>query len=55
MSQQLYDAAPEPKQLLLIPKAGHFQIYQPGKNSYLQAIQKFIETVESRQKMESQK
>ncbi|MDZ7949992.1 alpha/beta hydrolase [Nostoc sp. DedQUE09] len=48
MSQQLYDAAPKPKQLLLIPKAGHFQIYQTGKNSYLQAIQKFIENVESR-------
>ncbi|MEH2073458.1 MAG: alpha/beta fold hydrolase [Nostoc sp.] len=49
MSQQLYDAAPEPKQLLLIPKAKHFQIYQPGSNSYLQAIQKFIEKVESQE------
>lgn len=55
VSQQLYDAAPEPKQLLLIPKAGHFQIYQPGINSYLQGMQKFIENVESRQKMESEK
>jgi alpha-beta hydrolase superfamily lysophospholipase len=27
MSQQLYNAAPEPKQLLLIPKAEHFRIY----------------------------
>ncbi|BAY75278.1 hypothetical protein NIES25_16960 [Nostoc linckia NIES-25] len=43
MSQQLYDNAPEPKQILLIPEAEHFRIYQPGSNSYLQAIQKFME------------
>lgn len=43
MSQQLYNAAPEPKQLFLIPGGEHFRIYQPGRNSYLQAIQKFIE------------
>ncbi|RCJ35376.1 hypothetical protein A6770_16260 [Nostoc minutum NIES-26] len=43
MSQQLYNAAPEPKQILLIPGAEHFRIYQPGSNSYLQAIQKFID------------
>ncbi len=47
MSQQLYDAAPEPKQLLLVPGAGHYRIYQPGSNSYLKAIQKFIEKAES--------
>lgn len=45
MSQQLYDAAPESKQLLLIPGAEHFRIYQPGSNSYLQAIQKFIDKI----------
>lgn len=49
MSQKLYNAAPEPKQLLLVPGAGHFRIYQSGKNSYLQAIQRFIEQVESKQ------
>ncbi|MDZ7967354.1 MAG: hypothetical protein RM368_20780 [Nostoc sp. DedSLP03] len=49
MSQQLYDTAPEPKQLLLIPKAEHFRIYQPGNSSYLQAIEKFIEKVESQE------
>ncbi|AFZ25114.1 alpha/beta superfamily hydrolase [Cylindrospermum stagnale PCC 7417] len=43
MSQQLYNAAPEPKQLFLIPGGEHFRIYQPGRNSYFQAIQKFIE------------
>ena len=47
MSQQLYDAAPEPKQLLLVPGAGHYRIYQPGSDSYLKAIQKFIEKAES--------
>ncbi|MFN6570521.1 alpha/beta hydrolase [Dendronalium sp. ChiSLP03b] len=45
MSQQLYNAAPEPKQILLIPGAEHFRIYQPGSNSYLQAIQKFIDKI----------
>jgi uncharacterized protein len=53
MSQQLYDAAPEPKQLLLIPDAGHYRIYQPGANSYLRAIQKFIEQAESAKNLSS--
>jgi uncharacterized protein len=47
MSQQLYNAAPEPKQLFLVPNAEHFRIYQPGNNSYLQAIDNFIEKLES--------
>lgn len=47
MSQQLYDSAPEPKQLLLIPDKGHFNIYEPGNNSYLQAIAKFIHKLEN--------
>lgn len=47
MSQQLYAAAPEPKQLLLIPGAGHYRIYQPGANSYLRAIEKFVKDTES--------
>ena len=53
MSQQLYHASPEPKQILLIPDAEHFRIYQPGNHSYLQAIQKFIEKVESPMKIGS--
>ena len=48
MSKKLYNAAPEPKQLLLVPSAGHFRIYQSGKNSYLQAIGKFVGKLESR-------
>jgi len=42
MSQRLYNAAPEPKQLFLISGAEHVRIYQPGQ-SYLKAIQKFVE------------
>lgn len=42
MSQQLYNATPEPKQILLVPNAEHFSIYKPGNYSYLQAIQKFL-------------
>ncbi|MEL6902647.1 MAG: alpha/beta fold hydrolase [Cyanobacteria bacterium J06606_4] len=47
MSQQLYDAAPEPKQLFLISGADHVRIYQPGPQSYLKAIEKFIEQTQS--------
>lgn len=43
MSQQLYDAAPEPKQLFVISGADHVRIYQPGEQSYLRAIQRFVE------------
>jgi uncharacterized protein len=45
MSQKLYDKAPEPKEILLVPGAEHFRIYQPGQNSYLQAINKFMENI----------
>ncbi|MEL6469747.1 MAG: alpha/beta fold hydrolase [Cyanobacteria bacterium J06623_4] len=47
MSQQLYDAAPAPKQLFLISGADHVRIYQPGPQSYLKAIEKFIEQTQS--------
>ncbi|WP_017298596.1 alpha/beta hydrolase [Nodosilinea nodulosa] len=46
MSKRLYAAAPEPKQLFLIPKADHVSIYQPGDASYFKAIQKFTEYTE---------
>jgi len=45
MSQQLYRAAPQPKQLLLIPNAGHNSIYRSGKDSYLKAIQQFVKAI----------
>jgi uncharacterized protein len=42
MSQQLYEAAPGPKKLFLIPKGSHFSIYQPGRYSYLQVMKTFL-------------
>ncbi|MGD2180467.1 alpha/beta hydrolase [Lusitaniella coriacea] len=45
MSQQLYAVAPEPKHFLLIDGAEHVRIYQPGKDSYLKAIQRFVESL----------
>lgn len=42
MSQSLYNAASEPKQLFIIQGADHVRIYQPGEKSYLKAIQRFI-------------
>ena len=42
MSERLYDAAPTPKQLFLIPDGSHFQIYRPGNLSYLKAIERFL-------------
>ena len=46
MSQRLYDAAAGPKQLFMISGADHVRIYQPGEQSYLKAIQKFVELTE---------
>ncbi len=45
MSQVLYNAAPEPKQLFLIPGADHVRIYQPGNGSYLKAITGFVDSL----------
>ncbi len=41
MSQLLYAAAPEPKQLLLIPGAGHNDVAEVASSQYLQAVQRF--------------
>jgi len=43
MSRKLYYAAPEPKTLFYIPGGKHLTLYQPGKHSYLGAIEKFVE------------
>ena len=45
MSRRLYEAAPSPKRLFLIPEADHVSIYQPGDASYLRAIATFVETL----------
>lgn len=49
MSQQLYNAAPHPKRLLLIPSKGHLSIYQPGDYSYLKAIEEFTATIQPKE------
>ena len=48
MSKELYNAAPVPKKLLLIPDAGHFDIYQTDRKLYLEKIAKFTKQIESR-------
>ena len=49
MSQLLYTAAPEPKQLVLIPGAGHNDLAEVGGSQYLQAVQKFVQKVQRQQ------
>lgn len=49
MSQQLYNAAPEPKQLLLVPEADHNNVALVGGIEYLQTIETFIKQVRHRQ------
>ncbi|WP_083602312.1 alpha/beta hydrolase [Hydrococcus rivularis] len=48
MSQELYQAAPEPKQLLLVPHAGHNDTAELGGMQYLQTIREFIEQTRKR-------
>lgn len=48
MSQMLFDAAPEPKKLLLIPEAGHLDVGEVGGTQYLQAIQWVVEQAQNR-------
>ena len=49
MSQRLYEAAPQPKQLALIPDAGHSSIAVVGLAQYRWAVQAFVRLVEFRQ------
>jgi len=49
MSQQLYQAAPEPKQLLLVPNAGHNNVAEVAGVRYFQAVQKFVQQVQTQQ------
>ncbi|MEO1349427.1 MAG: alpha/beta hydrolase [Cyanobacteria bacterium J06635_15] len=44
LGQQLYEAAPEPKSLFLIPEGDHVRIYSPGKGSYIKAVARFIQS-----------
>ena len=47
MSQRLYDAAPQPKRLVLIPDAGHSSIAVVGMAQYRRAVQEFVQLIES--------
>ena len=48
MSQQLYEAAPQPKQLVLIPDAGHNNTAETAGDKYFQLMQKFIQQVKEK-------
>lgn len=52
MSQQLYAAAPEPKQLSLVPGAGHNNLAEIAGIQYFQAVQKFVQQVQRQQMAE---
>jgi pimeloyl-ACP methyl ester carboxylesterase len=45
MSQKLYDAAPEPKKLYLVPGAGHNNVAELAGAEYLQTVQQFTQSV----------
>lgn len=45
MSERLYAAAPEPKQLYLVPHAGHNDVAEIAGAKYTQTIQQFIERI----------
>lgn len=49
MSQKLYDAAPEPKKLILVPGAGHNNVADVAGVEYLQWVDSFVQQVHSPQ------
>lgn len=42
MSQQLYQAAPQPKQIFLVPGAGHNNTAEVAGSQYFQVVQQFV-------------
>ncbi|MBW3585233.1 MAG: lysophospholipase [Cyanobacteria bacterium 0813] len=42
MSKKLFDAAPEPKQLYIVPGGGHTNVAQIGGAEYLQIVSQFL-------------
>ncbi|QKD82572.1 alpha/beta fold hydrolase [Thermoleptolyngbya sichuanensis A183] len=42
MGQALYEAAPPPKELLLIPQAGHSNLRRINRTLYFQTLQRFV-------------
>ena len=45
MSRALFQAAPQPKQLLLIPEAGHDNVASLDETRYLQVVREFVNLV----------
>ncbi|MBD1868722.1 alpha/beta hydrolase [Cyanobacteria bacterium FACHB-471] len=43
MSEALYAAAPEPKQIWLVPNAGHNDVADVAGSEYLQVVRRFVE------------
>ncbi len=43
MSKKLFDAAPEPKQLYIVPDAGHNNLAEFAGNQYLERISQFVQ------------
>ena len=43
MSKKLFDAAPEPKQLYIVPDGGHNNVAQIGGAEYLQIVSQFLD------------
>ncbi|MCC3406072.1 MAG: alpha/beta fold hydrolase [Microcoleus sp. PH2017_10_PVI_O_A] len=44
MSKKLFDAAPEPKQLYMVPNGGHNNAAQIGGAEYLQRVRQFLDS-----------
>lgn len=47
MSQQLYQAAPQPKQIFLVPDAGHNNTAEIAGSKYFRVVQQFVKQVEN--------
>lgn len=54
MSQALFEAASEPKKLLLIPEAGHHDVGELGGKQYFQAIQWVVEQAQAKKALLAQ-
>jgi hypothetical protein len=48
MSKQLYNAAPKPKQILIVPGADHNNVGEFAPSMYLKALQSFLKLVEAK-------
>lgn len=48
MSKQLYNAAPKPKEVLIVPGANHNNVGEFAPSVYLKAVQSFIKLIEAR-------